>query len=405
MNDRYSPSKINAFDGCKLKYKYQYIDNLESDITTIEGFMGSRVHEALESFYKLVKNGRIESLDWLSDKYEGFWEKNYNDSIKIVRKDLTAEDYFNKGKRCLIDYYDAYKPFNQTKIVETEYYVDFEIKKDDDKYSFRGILDRLDWDDKNKNFEIHDYKTTSKLMTQGEADDDWQLGLYHVALEKKWPDAQRIKLVWHALSFNKEIISYRTKNQLDGLQEAVIKRVKEIESCNNFPPEKSALCDWCDFQNICPLWKHPKEMEDLSVNEYKKDPGVKLVANYKELQEEKNELQEKIEEIEKKQEKIKEAAIDFAEREKISIIDGSDARLKVDIKDEFRAPTKGENPEAWGNLRDFLKNEGKYEEVSTVMSKMVSYRIENNIWPLEFIDKIKKFLIQQVTKTVRLIKK
>ena len=54
-------------------------------------------------------------------------------------------------------------------------------------------------------FEIHDYKVTSKLMTQEEADNDWQLGLYHVALKEKWPDINEVKLVWHSLLFNKDI--------------------------------------------------------------------------------------------------------------------------------------------------------------------------------------------------------
>lgn len=128
MNNRYSPSRLNTFDACKLQYKYKYIDNLKSDLTTIENFLGSRIHETLENFYKRIKNNRIESLDWVLKEYENLWKKNFDDSIKVVRKDFTAEDYFKKGKQCLVDYYNYYKPFNQAKIVATEYHADFKIE-------------------------------------------------------------------------------------------------------------------------------------------------------------------------------------------------------------------------------------------------------------------------------------
>jgi lipoprotein-anchoring transpeptidase ErfK/SrfK len=146
-------------------------------------------------------------------------------------------------------------------------------------------------------------------------------------------------------------------------------------------------------------------MEEVDINEYKKDPGVKLVAEFKKLEEAKNEFKEEIHKIDEEQEKIKEAAVEFAEREKISIIDGPDARLKVDIKDELRTPTRAEDQESWEKLRDFLIQEGKYQEVSTVNGNMLNYRIRGKVWPSDFIKKIEQFLKQQITKTVRLVKK
>ncbi len=400
---KYSPSRIGAFDGCKLKYKYGYIDKIPSDIEAIETFRGSMVHNALEEFYKLIKGGAIRPLDWVLDKYEELWNKNYTEDIKIVKKALNEKDYFNKGKQALIDYYDRYKPFNQAKIVDTERMLGFTIKYSGADYYFHGKLDRLDWNDKDNIFEIHDYKVTNSLMTQKEADTDWQLGLYHIALKDKWPDILKVKLVWHSLLFNKEIVSYRTEKELNELRKALVGKIIEIELCTDFPPQKSALCDWCSYQNICPLWKHPKEMEALPVNEYKNDPGVKLVTKYAELEETKKELKEKIYSMEEEQKKIEEAAIEFAEKEKVSVIDGPTSQLKVDIKDELKAPTKTEDSMAWQGLRDILIKEGKYEEVSTVNNNMLNYRIR--VWPKEFLEKIKKFLRRQVTKTIRLIKK
>ncbi|UZE93076.1 MAG: PD-(D/E)XK nuclease family protein [Candidatus Nealsonbacteria bacterium] len=403
MKTIYSPSRIGLFDNCNRAYKYKYIDRLVSDIQTIERFRGSVAHETLEEFYKLIKAGSVKPVEWILDKYEELWEKNYTSSIKIVKKELTAKDYYNKGRQSIIDYYDKYKPFDQAKVIDTERMLSFTVKHNGREYPFCGKLDRLDWDDKENMFEIHDYKLTNRLMTQEEADKDWQLGLYYVALKEKWPDVKKVRLIWHSLLFNKEITSFRSEEEANMLQKMVIEKIEEIKSCLDFYPQKSALCDWCDFQNICPLWKHLKEMEELPVNEYKKDTGVKLVTKYKELEEAKNELKEEIYKIEEEQEKIKEAAIEFAKRENISIIDGPDAQLKVDIREELKAPTRSEDQEKWENLREVLKQEGKYEEVSTVNANMLNYRIRT--WPSEIIDKISKFLIRKRREMVRLIKK
>jgi putative RecB family exonuclease len=400
MGIPYSVSRIGTFESCKLQYKYNYIDRLPSEVETIEAFMGSRVHEALKEFYGFIKNRVVKSKEWLLSKYEDLWQKNYTNSIKIVKIELAPEDYLEKGRKCLADYYQEYYPFDQTKIVKTEESISFRIKRNNSEYSFRGVLDRLDWNDREKIFEIHDYKTSGTLITQEEADHDIQLPLYQIALVSQWPEAERAKLVWHFLLFNKQIESSRTKDELDTLQADIASRIQAIEECENFPPHKSALCDWCAYQEICPEWKHPLEMEKLEINEYKKDPGVLLVAKYAELEEEKKELREKIVEIEAKQAKVEEAAIEFAEKEKIRVIDGPNHQLIVTIKEEISAPTRKEDEEKWQELRDFLIQENRFIEVSTINNNMLNSRIRS--WPKEFYEKIKKFLIKREIKKVDL---
>ena len=46
----YSHSRLSTFEQCPYKFKLKYIDNIESEIPqTVEAFLGSRVHETLES--------------------------------------------------------------------------------------------------------------------------------------------------------------------------------------------------------------------------------------------------------------------------------------------------------------------------------------------------------------------
>jgi len=216
----------------------------------------------------------------------------------------------------------------------------------------------------------------------------------------KWTEAEKAKLIWHFLLFNKQIESSRTKKQLMEIQDEVIEKIKTIEFCDEFPSFKSALCDWCDFQEICPLWKHPKKVEKLEENKYKKDPGVKLVAAYSKLEEDKKKLKDKISEIEQEQEKIAEAAVEFAEREGSRVIDGPDKQLVVTIKEELGAPTRKDNQEKWKGLREFLIENDKYTDVSTVNNSMLTKMLKT--WPHEVEVRIKDFLIKKVIRRVDL---
>jgi len=403
MGTIYSISRIGTFEDCRLRYKYQYVDRLKADKETIEAFMGSRAHEALAELYGFVKNGVVKPRDWLLARYDDLWGKNLTPAVKVVRSDYTEDDYRRKGRKCLDDYYGEYAPFDQAKLVATEKEISFKLKDGNVEISFRGIIDRLDWNDKEKIYEIHDYKTSGSLPTQADADTDNQLGLYHIAVRSLWPDIDLVKLIWHYLLFNKRIESSRTQEKLAELEKAMILKVKEIEACADYPPKRSALCDWCGFQDICPEWKHPEAMKKLPENEYLKDEGVVLVAKYADLEEKKKELKKEIESLEAEEAKVEEAAFAFAKKNGVRVIDGQGFQLTVSEKEETCAPMKKEDEAKWTALRELLIREGKYQDVSTVNNNMLNARLRT--WGKDFYEKVKAFLITRVTKSVYLKKK
>jgi putative RecB family exonuclease len=365
--------------------------------------MGSRAHEALAELYGFVKNGVVKPRDWLLARYDDLWGKNLTPAVKVVRSDYTEDDYRRKGRKCLDDYYGEYAPFDQAKLVATEKEISFKLKDGNVEISFRGIIDRLDWNDKEKIYEIHDYKTSGSLPTQADADTDNQLGLYHIAVRSLWPDIDLVKLIWHYLLFNKRIESSRTQEKLAELEKAMILKVKEIEACADYPPKRSALCDWCGFQDICPEWKHPEAMKKLPENEYLKDEGVVLVAKYADLEEKKKELKKEIESLEAEEAKVEEAAFAFAKKNGVRVIDGQGFQLTVSEKEETCAPMKKEDEAKWTALRELLIREGKYQDVSTVNNNMLNARLRT--WGKDFYEKVKAFLITRVTKSVYLKKK
>lgn len=250
----YSISRLAAFDQCRLQYKYRYIDRLPAQVESIEAFLGSRVHEALQEFYERIRTGAVESKEWLERRFAELWRKKIHGGLRIMKEGQTADDYLRLGQKFLAEYYDAHRPFDRTEVLKTEQLICFEVSLGGRSYDFCGVLDRLDWNAQENIYEIHDYKTSSDLPGQEDADRDPQLGLYHLAVTSFYPEAREVKLVWHYLAFNTEIESRRSVEALNELKEALVARIAAIEACREFPAAKSALCSWCGYQPVCPEW-------------------------------------------------------------------------------------------------------------------------------------------------------
>ena len=93
----YSHSKLSTFDQCKYKYKLRYIDFVKSELKTIEGFMGTIVHQTLEKLYRELKAGIVNSKDNLLKYYLWMWQKNWVSNIVIVKKKHNEEHYMTLG--------------------------------------------------------------------------------------------------------------------------------------------------------------------------------------------------------------------------------------------------------------------------------------------------------------------
>jgi len=366
----YSHSRLSTYEQCPYQYKLKYIDKIKTEKETIEAFLGSRVHDTLEWLYRQVNMEKIPSLKEVLKKYKEKWEKEFNDSIKIT-KDFSVKNYYDKGVKFIKNYYEKHKPFDENTIdIEKRIVVNLDDKG---KYKLVGYIDRLVYNEKTGEYEIHDYKTNNKLKTQENLNQDKQLALYSIAINDMYPDTNKICLVWHFLAFDKEFCSYRNNKEIEKLKKDTIKIIKEIEnhikSEREWKPKKSNLCNWCDYQDRCPKFKHKKELEEKSVKEFKQDDGVKLVNNLAEIKNKKKEL-------EKQEDKLKEDLIEFSKQQDIDIIYGSDAKASVKDYDKIALP-KGEEKKDFINL---IKKKGLWDNYSTLnFMKLNSDIIKNNI--------------------------
>lgn len=378
------------------------------DTEGVEAFVGKRVHEALEKLYKDLKYTKLNTLEELLQFYEAEWEKTWHANIRIVREGITPGHFFALGKQCIVDYYKRYHPFTQAKTLGLEDRIEMKLTEGDKTYSLIGFIDRLAWDPATETYEIHDYKTGSSALTQEEADQDRQLALYHLGILQRWPDAKKVKLIWHFLALDKEVSSSRTVDDLKSLEAEVISAIHKIEDeqkAGRWEVRTSALCGWCEYKPICPAFKHPVEMQALSPNEYFNNSGVQLVQKYAELQSQQETLEKQIAELQPEIKKIEEAAFAFAEKGDLLAIDGPQHRLVIKNEEEFKVPRKTEDPFAWELLRTTLKNAGKLEDVSTVNGNMLKFAMKKGRWPADIVKSIMGLVSTATKKSISLIKK
>jgi putative RecB family exonuclease len=246
----YSHSKIASFEQCPYKFKLRYIDKIKPEIEkSIEAHLGTCVHDTLEWIYTEVKEKNIspqieEMLIYFTEK----WKENYNEDIVIV-KDLSPEDYYNKGIKFLIDYHQKYSPFRDGTL-ELEKRITLNLGENNE-HKITGFIDRLVFNPTTEEYEIHDYKTANTLPTKEKIEEDRQLALYSIAIKESFGNSKKVKLVWHYLAHNTRIESRRTDEQLEQLKKEILTLIKKIETAKDFPRKRSILCKWCEYQNIC----------------------------------------------------------------------------------------------------------------------------------------------------------
>ncbi len=388
----YSHSQLSMYEQCPLKYKLCYRDKIKRDVEGVEAFVGSRVHDTLKKCYDDVRLTKVDTLDELLSYYDNIWQQNWHDSIIITKKDLTQDHYKALGKRMLETYYQRYAPFGSDITISTEMRIAFSL--DDDRYRLMGYIDRLSRAEGDV-YQIHDYKTSAYLPSQQDADIDRQLGLYHIGVQKKWPDINNIRLVWHYLAFDKDLVSSRSEEAISKLVEDTIRTIDEIQATDHFTPRESGLCDWCEYPDLCPLRKHFVKVEALPANEYLNEPGVVLVNKYAQLREEASEIGEEMD-------KVKEAILDYARREEVEVIKGSDRKVRVKFDEKLKFPGKSEIERR--ELDDAIKQAGMWMDVSQLDTTSLNRVIENSLWSEELINQVLKYGRIEETSAVYLSK-
>lgn len=389
MSAAFSHSRISAYETCPKKYECAYITRPAKGPSTIEAFMGSRVHEALEWLYRKAGVGRVPDEAALVAKFHQRWDAEWSDDIVVVRPDHEAADYRAIGERSLLEYHRRYAPFDQGRTVGLEMRIELALDESRD-HMLMGYLDRLVkvadgvW-------EIHDYKTSNTLATQQQADADRQLALYQIAVQEAYPDARDVTLVWHYLTFDTEVRSARTSEQLEALRAETLAAVLKIERATEFPTKVCSLCDWCEYRDSCPAWTQVDAVAATSREQRVEVPLASLVNEYMAASEAASAAAEE-------RDRLRDAIIVGTAEAGLDRIAGTEYVVRVFRYDSLRLP-EAKDPRRC-ELEAVLRASGQWERFAQVNGFALSKAMEAGGLPEELVPEVLRYVT--ITKAAKL---
>ena len=396
----YSFSQLGLYQQCPKKYQFRYLDGLEKSFeTTPDLLLGTSVHSSLERFYQQLniykKPQKSDLIDYFDTQRSKSLQENWE---KIVMKwDQTLDDYQRRGQHYLSDYYDLHTPFEDIKIVGTELLLHFTLEDWPNAPKFRGIVDRLDKDW--ANFIINDYKTNKNLPPEQKDEYREQLTLYAQGIRQKYGKYfKNIKARLHYLHFwlvdEREI----TDENLDPILQKYKNLISEIETArfdhnmgveNAFPTNQNPYCKYCEYQMLCPLWKHLHYgAETINAGELGEQTIASLVDQYAQLS-------SQISQDTKQKDFLKELLVAYASEHNFEQLFWSEAKLGVSKSQTFSVKDKLA-------LQKLLSELGILDEYSDIPYYKLAALVKNKkLTP----DQLSTYLDAKDSRTLRASKK
>jgi putative RecB family exonuclease len=380
----YSHSRLRCFEQCPARFKFQYIDKVETtEEQSVEAFLGTQVHECLEKLYRDLQHQKEDSLEELLAFLDQGWKENWSGDIILVSDEYGPETYQRMARKYLSDYYKRYHPFTQERTVALEERVHIRLDNAG-MYQMQGYIDRLS-ETTDGDFEIHDYKTNSRLPLTEYLMSDRQLALYMIGVQDSYPDVRSVQLVWHFLKFDKEVRLSRSSEELAALKKETMALIDRIEGESWYKASPGVLCEWCEYQKICRQWSHLYKVKEKPANEYLKDSGVVLVNRYAEVKQSQKQanLQWDLEMA-----KLEEALLSFAEKERVEVVFGSKNKVRITQSERLVLPNK--NSKERERLEEVLRKYGKFEEVSQLDTAALGKIIQEKQWAPEVLSTLQQ---------------
>jgi DNA helicase-2/ATP-dependent DNA helicase PcrA len=251
LPSRFSFTQLKAFETCPLQYKFAHILAVPVRGKFIFSF-GKSMHSTLQKFFERMsgnnalcqkslfgseENASCLSLRDLLKIYEESWIDDWYDNKSH------EEEYKKQGRESLQEFYKINSE-NWPKVKYLER--GFNLKIGD--YAMRGVIDRVD-EGKDGSIEILDYKTGSVPQDEKYLEKD-QLLIYQLAANRVFGE-KVTKLSYYYLTENKVISFLGTEDDLEKIEQKIIKTIEEIRQ-SDFSPKPSLFnCKNCDFKDIC----------------------------------------------------------------------------------------------------------------------------------------------------------
>jgi putative RecB family exonuclease len=244
-----SPSKISAFKHCPLQFRFSVIDRLPEPPSPAAS-KGTLVHRALELLLLRPPTDRTPAAA-LADLERARVELSQHPEFTGLELDDAAFEAFHADARALVlRYFDVEDPADVRPIG-----LELRLSVPLGGLTLRGVIDRLELDADGE-LVVTDYKTGSVPSERAEQDRLGGVHFYSLLCERLFGRRPaRVQLMYLS---RPEVLSISPSEQsVTGMERRAMALWSAVErACarDDFRPNRSRLCDWCNFQAYCPAW-------------------------------------------------------------------------------------------------------------------------------------------------------
>lgn len=244
-----SPSRASDFKTCPLRYRFRAIDRLPEPPSPA-AIRGTLVHGVLEQLFDLPALERTPAAARRLASAE--WDRMLTDEPGLAAV-LDGDDGDGRSwladAGSLLDAYFALEDPTRLSPADRELLLEVDL----DGLRLKGVLDRLDCAPDGA-LRVVDYKTGRCPGPLFEQRALFQLRFYALLLWHTRDQVPRmLQLVYLADS---QIVRLQPHEAdlaaLERTLRALGAAIEKATRTGDFRPRRSALCDWCTFQAVCP---------------------------------------------------------------------------------------------------------------------------------------------------------
>jgi Protein of unknown function (DUF2800). len=265
-NLSFSYSKMSTYKECPQKYKFRYILKIPEKPKYYFAF-GTALHKVMEFMYANLKPPfppleetlKFFRLDWQKTSFaeKGYASaqkelEGYEEGVKII------EAYYKKHEK------DIFNPLS----------TEFRTTQEVDGLSIISIVDRIDYLGEGK-VSILDYKTGKTVKREPD-----QLLMYQKLMSQspqllklvqtKDPSVEKVDvanlLFYYLPKLDEQIYTPAPKEEIDIFWQGVLKVADNIKAEKFSATPSELACKFCDYKDLCPVWKNKKAEDFAQVN-------------------------------------------------------------------------------------------------------------------------------------------
>jgi putative RecB family exonuclease len=244
-----SPSSIETFRQCPLKYKLSRIDKLP-DPPTEATIMGNFVHSVLEDLLAVPAAERTIPTARLLMANQ--WHTAYSDRVSeiLMHSEKAIHKFRWNSWWCIENYFKIEDP----SAIDSKG-IEHELNGFIEDVPLKGFIDR--WHEEEAGICISDYKTGKTPKPRYANNKFFAMTVYADLLSKETEKpVSKIELLYlkDGVRMDKPI----TNGLLSDMREIVTTTYREVKvrcSTGEFEPTRNTLCDWCNYKPICPVWE------------------------------------------------------------------------------------------------------------------------------------------------------